>query len=254
MNIDLNSDLAEGFGQYRAGDDFAMLDVVTSANIACGFHAGDPHIMADVMKRARDRRVAIGAHPGYPDIWGFGRRALPFSISQVEHLIAYQVSAAQGIAALTGHKITFVKPHGALGNLADENFEVADAVARAIRAVDSNLGLVATALGQLVPAGEKQSLRVYHEVFADRQYRDDGLLQPRSEPGAVIHDPAVASQRIVQMLESGSLTTITGKTLPTPIHTVCVHGDTPDAVTMAHTLRAHLEKAGVTISPFAPAY
>ena len=158
QTIDLNSDLAEGFGTYRCGDDAAMLSIVTSANVACGLHAGDPEIMANAFALARQNGVAVGAHPGFPDLWGFGRRRIPFSTGEIERLVAYQIGAAAALAAYAGHRLTYVKPHGALGNISCEERPVADAIARAIRAVDPTLGFLATALTQQVAAGEAAGL------------------------------------------------------------------------------------------------
>ncbi len=175
-SVDLNSDLGEGFGTYRCGDDDAMLSIVTSANVACGFHAGDPEVMAKTFTIARERGVAVGAHPGFPDLWGFGRRRLPFSAGEIERLVAYQIGAAAALAAYAGHRITYVKTHGALGNIACEERDVADAVARATRAVDPNLALLATALTELVAAGDAAGLDVYQEIYADRGYTETCLL------------------------------------------------------------------------------
>src|SRR5271157_4337091 len=150
--IDLNSDLAEGYGSYRCGDDDAMLAIVTSANVACGFHAGDPEIMARTFRVAKERGVAVGAHPGFPDLWGFGRRRLPLTTGEIERIVAYQIGAAQALAAYAGHRVTYVKPHGALGNIADADCDIADAIARAVAAVDSSLHYLAVALGEQVKA------------------------------------------------------------------------------------------------------
>src|SRR6266699_450116 len=194
--IDLNSDLAEGYGSYRCGDDDAMLKIVTSANVACGFHAGDPEIMARTFRTARERGVAVGAHPGFPDLWGFGRRRVPFSTGEIERLVAYQVGAAQALAAYAGHRITYVKTHGALGNISEVDREVADAVARAVRAVDPGLALLANALTELVAAGEAAGLEIHQEIYADRGYTETGQLIPRSQPGAMIEGAEEAAARV----------------------------------------------------------
>ena len=249
--IDLNSDLGEGYGSYVTGDDLGLLDIVSSANVACGFHGGDAQIMADVVAAARDRGVSVGAHPGYQDLWGFGRRDIPHSAKEIEHLVAYQIGALTAIASLAGYSVDYVKPHGALGNLADGEATVADAVARAIKGVDPALGLLATALGELVPAGDRHGLRVYHEVFADRLYADNGLLLPRSMPGAVVTDADTAAQRSLAMLDAGAITTVGGRKLLTPIDTICVHGDTPHALAIARSLKAALLDNGFEITPFA---
>ncbi|MEH3146358.1 MAG: LamB/YcsF family protein [Methylobacterium frigidaeris] len=251
-SIDLNSDLGEGFGDYRAGDDAAMLSVVTSANVACGFHAGDPQIMAATFALARERGVAVGAHPGYPDLWGFGRRTLPYTPAEVERLVAYQIGAAQGLAAYAGHRITYVKAHGALGNLAAADRGVADAVARAVKAVDPNLALLAIALTAQVQAGEALGLDVHQEIFADRGYTEAGMLIPRGQPGAMVTDPDEAAERVRTMVEEGVILTASGQRLPTPIRSICVHGDSAHAVATARAVRARLEQAGITLAPFRP--
>lgn len=248
--IDLNADLGEGYGAWRMGDDAAMLDVVTSASVACGFHAGDPDIMAQTFARAREKSVAVGAHVAFPDIAGFGRRALAMTPREIERAVAYQIGAAQALAALSGHRIAYVKAHGALANIAERDAGVADALAGAARAVDPSLTLLAIALSEQTRAGERAGLRVAHEIFADRAYVDDGRLQPRAETGAVIADGDAAIARAREMLAQGALVTITGKRLPTPIDSICVHGDTAHAVDMARRLRAALEEDGFRLRAF----
>jgi 5-oxoprolinase (ATP-hydrolysing) subunit A len=252
--IDINSDLAEGFGSYRCGDDEAMLAVITSANVACGFHAGDPEIMARTFKVAKERGVAVGAHPGFPDLWGFGRRRIPFTTGEIERLIAYQVGAAQALAAYSGHRLTHVKTHGALGNIAEIERPVADAVARAVRAVDPALSLLTIARSQLEIAATAAGLRAVAEIYADRGYTEDGHLIPRGKEGAMIDDPNLAADRVIAMIEAGAVITAAGKRLRTPIESVCVHGDSPHAVGMAQTVRARLHAAGITIAPFTAAH
>lgn len=249
-SIDLNSDLGEGFGVYTCGDDDAMLSIVTSANVACGLHAGDPEIMARTFAIARERGVAVGAHPGFPDLWGFGRRRLPYTNGEIERLIAYQVGAATALAAYAGHRISYVKTHGALGNIACEEREVADAVARAVRAVDRNLPLMSIALTELVAAGEAQGLEVVQEIYADRGYTETGQLIRRGQPGAMIEGAEEAASRVLAMVEAGAVITASGKYLKTPIRSVCVHGDSSHAVATASRVRAVLEQAGVTVAPF----
>lgn len=249
-SIDLNSDLGEGFGVYTCGDDDAMLSIVTSANVACGLHAGDPEIMARTFAIARERGVAVGAHPGFPDLWGFGRRRLPYTNGEIERLIAYQVGAATALAAYAGHRISYVKTHGALGNIACEERAVADAVARAVRAVDRNLPLMSIALTELVAAGEAEGLEVIQEIYADRGYTETGQLIPRGKPGAMIEGAEEAAARVLAMVEAGAVITASGKHLPTPIRSVCVHGDSSHAVATAGRVRAVLEQAGVAVRPF----
>ncbi len=250
-SIDLNSDLAEGYGTYRLTADEELLDIVSSANVACGLHAGDPEIMARTFRLAKDKGVAIGAHPGFPDLWGFGRRRIPVSLGEIERLIAYQVGAAQALAAYAGHRISHVKAHGALGNMAEEERDVADAVARAVRAVDRDLAILAGPLGAQTPATTKAGLRAVAEIFADRGYTDEGLLIPRGKPGAMILDADEAAERIIAMVGQGAVITASGRRIPTAIELVCVHGDLAHAVATAKTLRARLEAAGFVIAPFA---
>lgn len=250
--IDLNADLGEGFGAYRCSDDAAMLALVTSANVACGFHAGDPEIMAETFDLARARGVAVGAHPGFPDLAGFGRRPMPFGPAEIERQVAYQVGAAQALAALAGHRLTYVKAHGALANRAAAERDVADAIARAVRAVDPGLGLLAIARTEQVAAGEAAGLAVHAEIFADRGYTEAGQLIPRGQPGALITEADAAADRVVRMVEAGAIITAAGTHLPTPIRSICVHGDSDHAVATARAVRARLEGAGVTLAPFRP--
>ena len=250
--VDLNSDLGEGFGTYRCGDDDAMLSVVTSANVACGFHAGDPEIMARTFKLAKERGIAIGAHPSFPDLWGFGRRRMPFTASEIERIVAYQIGAAQALAAYAGHRITYVKPHGALSNVSEADRHVSDAIARAMRAVDPSLTFLCIARSEQVKAAEALGLRVVSEIYADRGYTEEGRLIKRGEPGALIDDSEEATERVLAMVESGALITTSGRHLKTPIGSICIHGDSPHAVAMARSLRRRLEAAGVTIAAFAP--
>jgi UPF0271 protein len=252
LSVDLNSDLGEGFGPYRLGDDSAMLAVVTSANVACGFHGGDPEIMATTFRNAAERGVAVGAHPGFPDRQGLGRRPMPFTAGEIERIVAYQIGAAQALSLYGGHRITYVKPHGALANVAETERSIADAIARAVRAVDSELAFLAIALSQHVVAAEAAGLRVVTEVFADRGYTEHGRLIPRCQPGALIDAPQAAAERCLRMLDGGAIITAGGARLPTPIGSICVHSDSPRAAETARRVRVHLEAAGVELAPFAP--
>ncbi|GJD42211.1 5-oxoprolinase subunit A [Methylobacterium cerastii] len=249
-SVDLNSDLGEGFGAYACGDDAAMLGIVTSANVACGMHAGDPEIMAEIFARAKANGVAVGAHPGFPDLWGFGRRRMPFTPPEIERLVAYQVGAAQALATYAGHRVTYVKAHGALANLAAAERAVADAIARAVRAVDRDLALLAIALTAQVPAGEAAGLEIHQEIFADRGYTEDGQLIARGQPGAMIESAEEAASRVLAMVKSGAIVTAQGTRLPTPIRSVCVHGDSADAVATARAVREKLEGAGIRLASF----
>jgi UPF0271 protein len=250
-SVDLNCDCGESFGAYQMGDDAAMLGVVTTANVACGFHGGDPEVMAATFRIAKDNGVAVGSHPGFPDLWGFGRRRLPFSNGEIERLVAYQIGAAQALAAYAGHKITHVKPHGALSNVAMEDEDVARAIARAVRAVDRDLSLLAVARSALEPAGAAEGLGVVSEAFADRAYTDQGLLVPRSQKGAVLHDAEEIAERVLAMVSEDALIAVSGKRIAVPIHSVCVHGDTPDAVAIAKAVRRKLEAARIVLKAFA---
>ena len=250
--VDLNSDIAEGFGVYTCGDDDAMLDIVTSANVACGFHAGDPEIMVRTFKNAKARGVACGAHPGFPDLWGFGRRRIPFSTGEIERLVAYQIGAAQALAAYAGTRITYVKCHGALGNLCEVDRPVAEAVGRAIKAVDRSLVWLTIAAGEQVRAAETVGLVGVAEIFADRGYTEDGYLIARSQSGAMILDPDEAATRVVTMVRAGAIITAKGTQIPTPISSVCVHGDSAHAIESARRVRGALEAAGVAVKAFAP--
>lgn len=248
--IDMNADLGESFGHYSIGDDSAMLDIVTSANVACGFHGGDPEVMAQTFQIAREKNVAVGAHPGYPDLWGFGRRLIPFSAGETERLTAYQIGAAQAMSAYAGHPITYVKTHGAMGNLAERDAEVATAVLNAIEAVDPSLALVAGAFGELERLGRERGMTVYTEIFADRAYTEEGHLVSRKEPGAVLHDVDFVSDRVIRMVKAGAIETRSGKMLPTQMDTICVHGDNAESVAIARTIRTRLEGAGVSLKAF----
>ena len=251
MKIDLNTDLGESFGAWTMGDDDAMLDVVTSANVACGFHAGDPVVMHRTMAAARDRGVSVGAHPGFLDLWGFGRRPiLGDSPADIEKMLVYQIGAAAAVAASVGLRLAHVKTHGSLGNMAMVDPDLAAAVARAVRTIDRDLILVVMPGLALERAGLDQDLLVAREVYADRTYDDDGNLTSRKTPGAVIHDADAAAARVLRMVDDRAVTTVTGRRLPVQIDTVCVHGDNPQAVAMARTLRETLQAGGAELRPF----
>ncbi|WP_022724260.1 LamB/YcsF family protein [Rhodopseudomonas sp. B29] len=254
MKIDLNCDLGEGFGVWQMGDDASMMDIATSVNIACGFHAGDPDIMHKTVKLAKAKGVSIGAHPGFRDIHGFGRRPVPgITVAEVENLVAYQIGALQAVASLAGHKVTHVKAHGALSNVACEDDVVARAIASAIKAVDPRLIFVVLANSRLADAGEAAGLPMAHEVFADRAYEDDGNLVSRRKPGAVLHDADVIAERVLRMAQDGAVVSVTGKVIKMRTDTVCIHGDTPGAVSIARGVRSKLEASGIKVEPFARA-
>lgn len=248
--IDLNSDLGEGFGPWRMGDDAALLGVVTSANIACGGHAGDPDTMVDTLVLARERGVVAGAHPGYRDREGFGRRVLPMSPAEIERLVATQIGALMGAAALARIAVRFVKPHGALSNVASDDRAVADAVARAVRAVSPRLAMLAVSGTELEAASRAAGLDTYSEIFADRGYLPNGRLVPRGRPGALIHDPEAAGRRLVAFLSSGLMPAVDGDPIRLDAHSICVHGDSEGAIAMARHVRRALEGSGVAVRPF----
>jgi len=249
--VDLNSDMGEGFGAYRLGDDDAILKIVTSANIACGFHAGDPEIMARICAEAGKIGVTPGAHPSYPDLWGFGRRDMAFSPEEIERLVAYQVGAAMALSKYAGNPIKYVKCHGALGHQTYHSEVVAAAVCRAVKAVDPTLIMLSIANGRQDRIAREMGLVSKAEIYADRGYDETGFLISRKLPGALLKDPVEAAQRILRMMEKGGVETASGEYLPTPIDSICVHSDTPGAIEMAATVRRLLEEAGVQVRPFA---
>lgn len=251
MMIDLNCDLGEGFGAWQMGNDSAMIDLATSVNVACGFHAGDADTMRKTVQLAKARGVSIGAHPGYRDLHGFGRRPVAgLSAAEIENLVAYQIGALQAVATLAGHKVTHVKAHGALSNVACEDDMTARAIASAIKAVDRSLKFVVLANTRLVTAGEAAGLPLVHEVFADRAYEDDATLVSRRKPGAVLHDTAQIAERVVRMVEDRAVVSVSGKTIKVQLDTVCIHGDTPGAVEIARAVRQALKDSGIEVRPF----
>lgn len=251
--IDLNSDLGEGFGPFRVGADDELFPLISSANVACGFHGGDPLMMARTVARAAEHGVAVGAHPGFPDRGGFGRRTLLATPEEIHADVVYQVGALMAFCAAAGVTaplpMQHVKAHGALYNLAVKDRAVADAIARAVADVDRSLLFFALPGSELERAGGAAGLTVVREAFADRAYHDDGSLVARSLPGAVIHDPEVAAARMVRLIETGTLSTIEGGTLHLHADTICLHSDTPTAVPIARALRAALDAAGIAVRP-----
>jgi UPF0271 protein len=247
--LNLNGDMGESFGRYTIGDDAALIAVVKSASVACGFHAGDPCVMARAVELAKEHGVSIGAHPSFPDLQGFGRRPLRMRPDEIENMVAYQIGALAGVAARYGVRVTHVKPHGALNNVAHHDAECAGAIARAIRAVDRDLIFVANACSEMVKAGEAQALRVAHEAYADRTYDDAGSLTSRQLKGALITDPDTAVRQVLAFLDAGGLVTRSGMTIPTRIDTVCAHGDEPSGFAVMSAVRRALEQRGVRIVP-----
>lgn len=248
LHIDLNCDMGESFGAWTLGRDAELLDWVTSANLACGFHAGDPSVMARTVRLARDRGVAVGAHPGLPDLQGFGRRAMAVSPEEARLMVLYQVGALAAVARAEGVRIAHVKPHGALYNMAAADPALARAVARAVRDFDPGLALVGLSGSALVVAAEEAGLRAVSEVFADRGYEADGSLTPRTLPGALVEDPALAAERVLRMAREGRVRARTGEDLPIRAGTVCIHGDAPGALAVARAVREALDAAGVAVA------
>lgn len=242
--INLNADLGESFGAWTMGNDADMLRLVGSANIACGFHAGDPLVLRQTLQRARECGVSVGAHPSYPDLQGFGRRTMHLAPAELEAMILYQIAAVDGLARVEGTAVTHVKPHGALNNAACADRALADTVIRAVRAYGRDLILLAPALSELYRAGQAAGLPVVAEIFADRAYQDDGQLVPRNRPDAMVHGPESCYAHVERMLAEGAIVSTTGKRLPCPIGSVCVHGDGAEAVATAAYLRQGLEAAG----------
>uniref|UniRef100_UPI00334062A8 LamB/YcsF family protein n=1 Tax=Castellaniella defragrans TaxID=75697 RepID=UPI00334062A8 len=252
--MDLNSDLGESFGPWRMGDDANMLEIVTSANVACGFHAGDPAGILRTLRAAAARGVAVGAHVGYPDLVGFGRRNMDPSSQELVADVIYQIGALRGLAAAAGTRVRYVKPHGALYNTIAHDARQADDVITAILAVDPGLALMGLAGSPLLEQARGRGLRVVAEAFADRAYTRQGALVSRREPGAVLHDPAQVAERMLALVRTGRIPAIDGSLVALQADSICVHGDSPDAVAMARALRAHLQDAGVPLRPFADAF
>ena len=248
--IDLNADLGEGFGVWSLGDDDAMLQIVSSANVACGFHAGDPAGLLRVCRSAAERGVRIGAQVSYRDLAGFGRRFIDVTPEDLVADIVYQIGALQGIAAAAGSTVSYVKPHGALYNAIVTNREQGAAVAEAVHLVDATLPVLGMAGSAFFDEAARLGLRAVAEAFADRAYRPDGQLVSRREPGAVLRDPAQIAQRVLTMVTSGQVTAIDGAKIAISAESVCVHGDSPGAVQIASAVRDQLEAAGSKIKAF----
>lgn len=247
--VDINCDMGESFGVYALGDDVAMLSIVTSANIACGFHAGDPLVMHRTLGLAAARGVNLGAHPSLRDLWGFGRRRiLDESPDEVAKQVIYQIGALGALAASQGLALSHVKAHGSLGNMAAEDEDLAAALTGAVAALDARLGFMVMPAMATERAALAAGLQPIREIYADRAYADSGNLLSRKREGSVIHDPAVAAERVLRMIEADAVICESGKRIPGRIDSVCVHGDTPDAVAMAARVRERLEKAGYRIA------
>ena len=249
MVVDLNCDLGESFGRYRIGADEALMQYITSANIACGYHAGDPLVMDRTVRLAVEHGVGIGAHPGFPDLVGFGRRAMQLSSEEIENCILYQVGALAGFARAAGVELAHVKPHGALYNMAAKDLELAKAIVHGIARFSEELIMVCLAGSAMVEAAEEAGLRVAREGFADRAYNPDGTLRSRKLPGALIEDSRLAAKQAISMVRDGVVVAHTSEEIPLRVDTICVHGDTPAAVEMARTIRGELEAAGIEVVP-----
>lgn len=248
--IDLNSDLGEGFGPWAMGADAAMLALVTSANVACGGHAGDPDTMRETLALAAAQGVSVGAHPGYADPLGFGRRVIPMEPAAIANMVAAQTGALSGVAALAGVQVGYVKPHGALANLAADRRDVADAIVAAVAAQPGRMAVLAISGTELEIAARAAGVPVFSEIFADRAYLPNGRLVPRNRPDAMIHDPEVAAARLLAFLDSGLMPVVEGPPIRLAAQSVCVHGDSAEAVTMARLIREKLTAQGVTLRPF----
>jgi 5-oxoprolinase (ATP-hydrolysing) subunit A len=248
--MDINSDLGESYGAWRMGDDAAMLDIVTSANVACGFHAGDPAGILQTLKNAASRGVAVGAHVAYPDLVGFGRRNMDPSSAELVGDVLYQIGALQGLAKAAGTQVRYVKPHGALYNTIAHDARQAADVMTAIQAIDPTLTLMVLAGAPLADWARERGLRVVQEAFADRAYNDDGSLVSRRLPGAVLHDADQIAERMLQLVQTGEIESVTGKRIRLQADSICVHGDSPGAVQMARSIAQRLAQAGVKRQPF----
>lgn len=248
--MDLNSDLGESFGPWPMGDDASMLSIVTSANVACGFHAGDPAGILQTLQQAAARGVVVGAHVGYRDLVGFGRRNMDPSSRELVADVIYQIGALQGLAAAAGTRVRYVKPHGALYNTIAHERRQADDVISAILAVDRHLVLVGLAGSPLLQWARDRGLQVAAEAFADRAYTDEGVLVSRREPGAVLHEPQQVAQRVLRLVQTGEIQSISGRWVRLQADSICVHGDTPGAVALAREVRAHLERSAISLRSF----
>jgi len=247
--INLNADIAEGWGAYDIGDDRALMKIIKSASVACGFHAGDPNSMHRLCTMARAEGVSVGAHPGFNDLWGFGRRRIQMSAADLEYMIAYQIGALQGMAAYAGLKVTHLKAHGALNNMAAEDEGYAMAIGRAIKAVDRRIIYVALSGSMMEKAARALGLALACEGFPDRRYDDQGNLASRTIPGSVLKDPEQATVQALRMAQEGEVVSINGKRVKVKTDTMCVHGDEPTGVAVAAAIRAGLERAGIAVVP-----
>jgi UPF0271 protein len=250
QTVDLNADMGESYGAWTMGDDAALLDIVTSANVACGFHAGDWDVMAATMREAAQKGVGIGAHPGFPDLHGFGRQRMQFATASLQNLLRYQVGAAQAMARAAGGTLRHLKLHGAMANMASEDEAMAKACYEAALDIAPEVIIMVLAGTAQQRAASALGCKVACEIFADRAYNDDATLVDRALPGAVIHDPDEAGRRMAQMVREGAIITQSGKRIETRIDTICLHGDTPTAVRIACEVRRALLESGITLAQF----
>lgn len=248
--IDLNCDMGESFGAYTLGYDELAMPFVTSINVACGFHASDPDHMAKTIQLAKKNGVAVGAHPGFPDLVGFGRRSMAMTPEEVKHAVMYQIGALDAFCRAAGLKMQHVKAHGALYNMAEKDLSFGLAIADAIQAVNPELTMLCLANSQMVTAAQQKGLPYVAEAFADRAYTDEGTLVSRKIAGSVIHDVNEVVTRVVRMVKEGTVISLTGREIPIAAQTICVHGDTPGAVDMVKAIRTALEKEGIQLRPF----
>jgi UPF0271 protein len=249
MRININADIGESYGRFKIGNDVELMPLIGSANVACGMHAGDPGIMVDTIRLAAKNGVSIGAHPGFNDIWGFGRRQIRMRPQELEYLVTYQIGALQALARAEGMTVTHVKPHGALNNMAHDEADYAMAIGRGIKAADRDLIFVANVGSEMCVAGDRLGLRVANESYVDRLYDDSGKMASREREDAVIKDPARAARQVMQFIEERALVSGSGKRIPARIDSFCVHGDEPTAVPVMKAVREAFRQAGIEVVP-----
>lgn len=246
--VDLNSDLGESFGIYTIGADSQIIQHVSSVNVACGWHAGDPLVIDKTVSAAKEKGVAVGAHPGLPDLLGFGRRQMNLSYVEIKAYIKYQLGALFAFTRSHGVRLQHIKPHGALYSMAISNRRIMEAICESVAEFDDSIIVLGFANSEMIKVANEIGLKAAHEVYADRAYQDSGLLVPRNQPGAVIHDKDIAVNRVISMVKNGIVQSINGKELPVRVDSICVHGDNPDALEMVHSIRSALINSGVMIA------
>jgi UPF0271 protein len=250
IRIDINCDLGESYGEFNVGNDAEIMPHITSANVACGFHAGDPVTMAQTINLAKKHKVAVGAHPGFPDLMGFGRREMQLTSEEAKNYVIYQISALQGFAKAANLNLQHVKPHGALYNMAVKDEKLSKAIAEAAKVVDNNLIVFAPPNSTLARVVTKNGLRVAYEFFADRAYNSDGSLVSRKQSNAIVHEPKVVAERVARAVSERTVSAVNGEVVNLgEVHTVCVHGDTPNSAELAKNLKKGLVKKGIDVKP-----